>query len=189
MLFISFLTVPGTTSVTVNVCLLTCYFFPHNHHYLWGDFTFGFSAVTVQIWHTVLFPPQLHHSPPLLPSWWNTPHPSSFWLCVCFLFITAKGRMGLLCKKRDSALHLMGLFTIGKNSFKKEKAEAAIAEPWLWSLSFLISLAHSAPFPGHVPGSPPLESSPWVLLQFPNDATSARLHAVTHFRNTGAPVY
>jgi hypothetical protein len=46
-----------------------------------------------------------------------------------------------------------------------------------------------SPFPGHLPGSPSLERSPWVLLQFPHDATVASLCGVTHFRSESALVH
>lgn len=77
-----------------------------------------------------------------------------------------------------------GIIYNRKKSFKKRKQERQWQqEVWLWSHSFMRSLAPSVPFPGHLPSSSLLESGPWVLFQFLHDATVLRLCGVTHFRN------
>lgn len=67
---------------------------PHVASINYGEISHEIFQMARQVWHTGLFLTQPSSSYLLfllLPFWWNTPHPSSFWLFVLFPFITVQG--------------------------------------------------------------------------------------------------
>lgn len=140
-----------------------------------------------QVGHTGLFLTQLSSSPPLPPAsphdeTHHTPHIIN---CVCFsLSLLLKTLNRPLVWEDQQWFSFDGIIYNRKKSFKRRKQERQWQqEVWLWSHSFMRSLAPSAPFPGHLPSSSLLESGPWVLFQFLHDAAVLRLCGVTHFRS------
>lgn len=146
-----------------------------------------------QVGHTGLFP----HTAQLLPSFTScfphdeTHHTPCIFNCVCFsLSLLLKTLNRPLVWEDQQWFSFDGIIYNRKNSFKKRKQERQWQqEVWLWSHSFMRSLAPSVPFPGHLPSSSLLESGPWVSLQFLYDAAVVRLCGVTHFRSENTPVH